>query len=55
VTIGPGVPGLRVALWAEHLRAPLADPRVHAALADLDLALGASRAEWLPPRTSVGT
>ena len=36
---------LRVALWAEHLRAPLSDG-LRAALEDLDLALGIWRPEW---------
>ncbi|MBE7188275.1 phosphatidylserine/phosphatidylglycerophosphate/cardiolipin synthase family protein [Jatrophihabitans endophyticus] len=36
---------LRVAVWGEHLRAPLTGP-VSAALADLDTALGIWRAEW---------
>jgi phosphatidylserine/phosphatidylglycerophosphate/cardiolipin synthase-like enzyme len=38
---------LRVRLWAEHLRAPLT-AELAAALADLDLALGIWRTEWLP-------
>ncbi|MEO8889720.1 MAG: phospholipase D-like domain-containing protein [Jatrophihabitantaceae bacterium] len=38
---------LRVRLWAEHLRAPLT-PGLRVALADLDLALGIWRSEWLP-------
>jgi hypothetical protein len=38
---------LRVRLWAEHLRAPLT-PDLAASLADLDLALGIWRPEWLP-------
>ena len=48
VTMGPGVddgPGRSRPLRrivAEYLRTPLADPRAHAAIADLDLALGAS-------------
>lgn len=48
VTTGPVVRDLRVELWAEHLRTPV-DDRLRPALADLDLALGIWRREWLPP------
>lgn len=41
------VPDLRVAVWGEHLRAELTDD-ARAALADLDLALGIWRRQWLP-------
>lgn len=36
---------LRVAVWGEHLRAPMTEP-VRAALTDLDTALGIWRPEW---------
>ncbi len=39
---------LRVAVWGEHVRAPI-KPGVRAALEDLDLALGIWRPAWLPP------
>jgi hypothetical protein len=55
VTTDGATRDLRVALWAEHLRTPLTDPRLWAALADLDLALGAFRPEWLPPTAPAGT
>jgi phosphatidylserine/phosphatidylglycerophosphate/cardiolipin synthase-like enzyme len=55
VTAGAAVRDLRVQLWAEHLRTPLTDPALRAALADLDLALGAFRPEWLPPDAPAGT
>jgi hypothetical protein len=42
-------------LWAEHLRTPLADPALRASLADLDLALGVFRPEWLPATAPAGT
>ncbi|MCM3849382.1 phospholipase D-like domain-containing protein [Pseudonocardia sp. DR1-2] len=54
VTTGDQVRDLRVRLWAEHLRTELTDelaPR----LADLDLALGMWRPEWLPPDAPAGT
>lgn len=54
VTAGDQVRDLRVRLWAEHLRTELTDelaPR----LADLDLALGMWRPEWLPPDAPAGT
>jgi phosphatidylserine/phosphatidylglycerophosphate/cardiolipin synthase-like enzyme len=55
VTDGDAVRQLRVRLWAEHLRTPLADPQVRAALEDADLAVGAFRAEWLPDDAPAGT
>lgn len=55
VTDGDAVRSLRVALWAEHLRTPLADPALRASLADLDLALGVFRPEWLPANAPAGT
>ncbi|GAA0558875.1 phospholipase D-like domain-containing protein [Paractinoplanes ferrugineus] len=54
VTTGDTVRDLRVRLWAEHLRTPLSDElRPH--LANLDLALGIFRAEWLPPKEPAGS
>jgi phosphatidylserine/phosphatidylglycerophosphate/cardiolipin synthase-like enzyme len=38
---------LRVAVWGEHLRAPL-KVELTSALEDLDLALGIWRTSWLP-------
>lgn len=45
---------LRVALWGEHLRAPLT-PEVRDGLGDLDLALGIWRRDWLPPGAPADT
>ncbi len=42
---------LRIAVWGEHLRTPLT-PQVREALADLDLALGIWRPQWLPTGVS---
>jgi phosphatidylserine/phosphatidylglycerophosphate/cardiolipin synthase-like enzyme len=54
VTTGDTVRDLRVRLWAEHLRTPLTDElRPH--LANLDLALGIFRPEWLPPKEPAGS
>ena len=55
VTDGDAVRNLRVILWAEHLRTPLTDPALRAALEDLDLAIGAFRPEWLPSTAPAGT
>jgi phosphatidylserine/phosphatidylglycerophosphate/cardiolipin synthase-like enzyme len=55
VTDGDAVRDLRARLWAEHLRTPLTDPALRAALDDLDLALGIFRPEWLPPDAPAGT
>jgi hypothetical protein len=55
VTAGPAVQELRARLWAEHLRTPVTDPALQASLADLDLALGMFRPEWLPPHAPAGT
>jgi phosphatidylserine/phosphatidylglycerophosphate/cardiolipin synthase-like enzyme len=55
VTTGAAVRDLRVQLWAEHLRTPVSDPALRACLQNLDLALGAFRAEWLPPDAPAGT
>lgn len=38
---------LRIDVWAEHLRAPIT-PDLRDALADIDLALGIWRPQWLP-------
>jgi phosphatidylserine/phosphatidylglycerophosphate/cardiolipin synthase-like enzyme len=54
VTSTPLVRDLRVALWAEHLRAPVT-PALEAGLQDLDLALGIWRPEWLPAGTDPAT
>ncbi|MEU8665104.1 phospholipase D-like domain-containing protein [Actinoplanes philippinensis] len=48
VTTGDLVRDLRVRLWAEHLRTHV-DEQLAPALADLDIALGIWRREWLPP------
>ncbi|MEU4243479.1 phospholipase D-like domain-containing protein [Actinoplanes sp. NPDC026619] len=54
VTTGDTVRDLRMRLWAEHLRTPLSDElRPH--LADLDLAIGMFRPEWLPPEAPAGS
>jgi phosphatidylserine/phosphatidylglycerophosphate/cardiolipin synthase-like enzyme len=54
VTAGDSVRDLRVRLWAEHLRTPIADDlRPH--LENLDLAIGMFRPEWLPPRAPAGS
>jgi phosphatidylserine/phosphatidylglycerophosphate/cardiolipin synthase-like enzyme len=54
VTLGDEVRDLRVRLWAEHLRTPIADElRKH--LDDLDLAIGIFRPEWLPPSAPAGS
>lgn len=45
---------LRIELWAEHLRTPLT-ARLRTALADLDLALGIWRTDWLPAGASADT
>jgi phosphatidylserine/phosphatidylglycerophosphate/cardiolipin synthase-like enzyme len=42
---------LRIAVWGEHLRTELTES-VRAALADLDLALGIWRSQWLPDGVS---
>ncbi|HEY8301658.1 MAG TPA: phospholipase D-like domain-containing protein [Jatrophihabitans sp.] len=47
VTGSDCVRDLRVAVWGEHLRTELTD-KVRASLADLDLALGIWRPQWLP-------
>jgi hypothetical protein len=54
VTTGTAVRDLRVALWAEHLRTPVSEG-LAPALADLDLALGIWRAEWLPATAAPDT
>jgi phosphatidylserine/phosphatidylglycerophosphate/cardiolipin synthase-like enzyme len=54
VSTGDHVRDLRVALWAEHLRAPLND-RLRPALEDLALALGIWRPTWMPPDALAGT
>ena len=41
----------RIAVWGEHLRTALT-PQVREALADLDLALGIWRPQWLPDGVS---
>ena len=54
VTTGDAVRDLRARLWAEHLRTPVTDElRPH--LADLDLAIGMFRPEWLPPSAPAGS
>jgi phosphatidylserine/phosphatidylglycerophosphate/cardiolipin synthase-like enzyme len=55
VTDGDAVRSLRVRLWAEHLRTPLTHPALRGSLEDLDLAIGAFRAEWLPATAPAGT
>jgi phosphatidylserine/phosphatidylglycerophosphate/cardiolipin synthase-like enzyme len=54
VTTGTEVRDLRVALWAEHLRTPVSED-LAPALADLDIALGIWRAEWLPATVAPDT
>jgi phosphatidylserine/phosphatidylglycerophosphate/cardiolipin synthase-like enzyme len=54
VTTGAAVRDLRVALWAEHLRTPVSED-LAPALADLDIALGIWRAEWLPATVAPDT
>lgn len=54
VSSGDEVRDLRAALWAEHLRAPMSD-ELRTSLADLDLALGMWRAEWLPDDAPANT
>lgn len=51
VTTTSVVRDLRVAVWGEHLRTELTD-EVRDALADLDLALGIWRPQWLPAGVS---
>lgn len=53
VTTGSTVRDLRVRLWAEHLRTPV-DDQLAPSLADLDLAMGIWRLEWLPPWAPAG-
>lgn len=55
VTVGSAVCELRTRLWAEHLRTPITDPALRASFADLDLALGIFRPEWLPPEAPAGS
>lgn len=45
---------VRIAVWCEHLRAALTD-ELRASLADLDLALGIWRPQWLPDGVDRGT
>ncbi len=45
---------LRIAVWGEHLRTEVT-AQVHDALADLDLALGIWRPQWLPDGVSRST
>ena len=45
---------LRVAVWGEHLRAPM-KAALRASLEDLDLALGIWRPDWLPDGVAPST
>lgn len=54
VTTTSLVRDLRVAVWGEHLRAPMTDG-MRTSLEDLDLALGIWRASWLPAGAPRGT
>ena len=54
VTTTSLVRDLRVAVWGEHLRAPMT-AGLRTSLEDLDLALGIWRPSWLPPDAPTGT
>ena len=51
VTSSDVVRELRIAVWGEHLRTELTE-KVRESLADLDLALGIWRPQWLPAGVS---